>query len=111
MTDEQLGNVTVQKEPFSKLDLKIDTAADALEKVIAGAGCSLHRDSVDQALISQVKSFGKEGQLIEDVKEIGGPGEIHGGPANKEVLELKESGPVGADGYTKLETYLNSLAH
>jgi hypothetical protein len=109
VTDVDLGDVTVQKTPFSKLP-QMDTAADALAKVIAGAGCSLNRDAVDRALIDQVKSFGKEGKIIEQVSEIGGPGEIKGGPARKEVMDLKESGAVNQDGYTRLEVYINSLA-
>jgi len=109
LKDEELGDVTVEKAPFSTLQLRIDSAADALSKVIAGAGCSLHRDAVDQALIDQVKSFGKDGKIIDDVKEIGGPGEIQGGKAIKAVVDLKESGRTDADGYTQLEVYLNSL--
>jgi hypothetical protein len=109
LKDEELGDVTVEKAPFSTLQLRIDSAADALSKVIAGAGCSLHRDAVDQALIDQVKSFGKDGKIIEDVKEIGGPGEIQGGEAIKGVVDLKEPGRTDADGYTQLEVYLNSL--
>jgi hypothetical protein len=109
LKDEELGDVTVEKAPFSTLQLRIDSAADALSKVIAGAGCSLHRDAVDQTLIDQVKSFGKDGKIIDDVKEIGGPGEIQGGKAIKAVVDLKESGRTDADGYTQLEVYLNSL--
>jgi pectate lyase len=109
ITDADLGSVTPQKQPFSSLQLHIDTAAEAYQKVVAEAGCSLHRDGVDQALIDQVKSLGTSGKEIEDVKEIGGPGEIHGGPALPEVLRLKEPGPVNAAGYTQVETVINSL--
>ena len=109
-SDEDLGDVTVQKSPFSPLQLQIDSAADAYSKVINSAGCSLHRDAVDQALIEQVKSLGKQGKTIEELKEIGGPGEITGGQAVKEVIDLKESGQVNKEGFTQLEVYLNSLA-
>ncbi len=108
-TVEDLGNITVQEKPFSTLQLQIDSAGEAYNKVLAGAGCSLHRDAIDQSLIEQVKSLGKEGKIIEDVNDIGGPGEIKGGTAAREVTELKEAGPVDAEGYTKLETYLNDL--
>jgi pectate lyase len=108
-TVEDLGNITVLDKPFSPLALQIDSAEDAYKKVVAQAGCSLHRDAVDQNLIDQVKSLGKEGKIIEDVTEIGGPGEIQGGTAAKEVTDLKEAGPVDAEGYTQIETYLNNL--
>jgi pectate lyase len=109
LKDAELGDITVQKAPFSKLELQIDSADTALSKVIAGAGCSLHRDAVDQALIDQVKSFGKEGKVIEDIKEIGGPGEVEGGEANKAVLDLKESGPTDTGGYSQVENVVNSM--
>jgi hypothetical protein len=32
--------------------------------VMARAGCSLHRDSVDTRLIEEVKSLGKRGEII-----------------------------------------------
>ena len=100
-----------RKPPSQNLkSLQIDSAADAYAKVVAGAGCSLHRDSIDQSLIDQVKSLGKEGKIISDVKEIGGPGEIQGGQPAKDLLDLKEAGPINADGYTQLEVYLNDLA-
>jgi pectate lyase len=111
LADPELGDITVQKVPFSKLQLQIDPAATALSKVIAGAGCSLNRDAVDQALIDQVKSFGKQGKVIEDIKEIGGAGEIQGGTAAKAVLDLKDSGPADASGYTQLEDYLNRMTY
>ncbi len=110
VTDPDLGDITVQKAPFSTLQLQIDTAEEAYKKVVAEAGCSLHRDAVDLALIRQVQSLGKEGAVIEDVKDIGGPGEIHGGTALPQVLALKESGPVNSQGYTAVETVINSLA-
>jgi pectate lyase len=109
VSDADLGNVTVEKEPFSKLDLSIDTAAEAFGKVVAGAGCSLRRDAIDRSLIEQVKSLGKEGKIISDVKEIGGPGEILGGTPDRRVLGMKEAGPVNGEGYTQVEVYLNSL--
>jgi hypothetical protein len=109
-TTEDLGDITLQKEPFSKLQLQIESAEDAYKNVVQQAGCSLHRDVVDKSLIDQVKSLGKEGKIIEDVKEIGGPGTIEGGEVLPKVKELKESGEVNAQGYTQLEVYLNELA-
>ena len=44
----------------------VDSAAKAWDKAIADAGCSLHRDAVDESLITEVKSLGKTGHIIND---------------------------------------------
>ena len=49
----------------------IEPAASALSNVLAGAGCSLHRDAVDARLIDEVKSFGTRGKIIHSENEIG----------------------------------------
>jgi hypothetical protein len=103
-----------------------DGALAAYEKVIAGSGASLHRDSVDQRLISDVTSFGTAGKTIRDPAEMGGFGEIIGGPApidsdgdgipdsweTAHGLDPKKSdaNKFTSSGYTELEEYLNSLA-
>jgi hypothetical protein len=103
------------------------SAEDALQQAIADAGDSLHRDSVDQKLIDELKTYGKSGKNIEDPAEIGGFGDIKGGPAIKDVAGtgipadwatahgLTLSSPADAkkvmsDGYTAVEQYINSLA-
>jgi pectate lyase len=52
--------------------VKIISPEAALANVLANAGSSLHRDAVDTRLIEAVKSFGKEGKIIHDEKEVGG---------------------------------------
>ncbi len=52
--------------------LKIESAEAALKNVLANAGCSLHRDAVDERLIDAVQSFGTRGKIIHDEKEVGG---------------------------------------
>ena len=54
----------------------IEPAAVALSNVLAQAGCSLHRDSVDARLIDAVRSYGTRGKIIHSEAEAGGPGEI-----------------------------------
>ena len=54
----------------------VDPAATALAKVIASAGCSLHRDAVDARLIDAVQSYGLRGQIIHSEQEAGGTGEL-----------------------------------
>jgi pectate lyase len=42
----------------------VDSHEKALQKAIAEAGCSVHRDAVDQSLITELKSFGKTGHIL-----------------------------------------------
>jgi pectate lyase len=68
--------------------LKIESPQSAVSSVLADAGCSLHRDSVDARLIDEVKSFGTRGKIIHDEAEAGGVGElpeVHA-PANLKAL-------------------------
>jgi len=67
----------VDKPSMGPLDgLKIESAEDALKNVLANAGCSLHRDSVDARLIDAVQSYGARGKIIHSEAEAGGPGEL-----------------------------------
>ncbi len=119
-------------EPASSLKptvaVKLDTAEAAYKKVVAGAGCSLQRDSVDLVLIGDLTSLGKKGKTIKDPAEMGGFGELKGGPAiiraegdgipdawkKAHMLNLVDpkvaNGDYNHDGYTNIEKYLNELA-
>jgi pectate lyase len=97
--------------------VKLDTAEAAYKKVVAGAGCSLQRDSVDTLLIGDLTSLGKKGKTISDPMEMGGFGEIKGGPAKIKASgdgipdEWKKVHPSNpADGSTLIEKFLNELA-
>jgi pectate lyase len=108
--------------------VKLDSAEVAYKKVVAGAGCSLHRDAVDTRLIADLKSLGKQGSTINDPAEMGGFGELKGGPlppgaekdgiptAWKKANGLDPADPraaekiSGNDGYSNLERYLNEVA-
>ena len=78
----------------------LDTAQAAYDKVIASAGDSLHRDSVDRRLIDEVRSLGIKGELIGGPDDAGFKTEI---PSAKVSQVL----PAGAG---NLEHYLNELA-
>ena len=54
-------------------------STDALAYVMAHAGASLVRDSVDKYILDEVASYGTKGALISDEDEVGGPGTIAGG--------------------------------
>jgi hypothetical protein len=104
---------------------KLDTAEAAYGKVVAGAGCSLHRDSVDTRLIADLRSLGTRGSIIHDPAEMGGFGEISGGspPASSahdgipdawkrahgiNLLDAAAAqGDYNHDGYMNVEKYLN----
>ena len=64
LTVAPLTNVTVESAPA------------AFSNVVAHAGCSLHRDSVDARLIDAVQSFGTRGKIIHAEAEAGGTGEL-----------------------------------
>ena len=46
--------------------LKVLSAADALRYIESSVGASKVRDAVDKRLITELKSYGKAGQLIKD---------------------------------------------
>lgn len=80
-------NLTVAPQ----IAVKIESAQSALSNVLANAGCSLHRDSVDARLIDEVKSFGTRGKISHTESEAGGVGElkeVHA-PANLKALDAE----------------------
>jgi hypothetical protein len=96
------------------VQVPVDSAADAYQKVAAGAGCSLQRDSVDSTLIADLMSLGKQGKIIKDPKDMGGFGELKDGPAKintggADIIPAawKQAHPTMGD---NVESFLNSLA-
>ena len=106
----------------------VDTAEEAYRKIVARAGCSLHRDSVDTRLIADLTSLALKGRIIRDEATVHGIGAVKGGPAPVSTvsdgltdewkvshgLDLKDPkiarGDYNLDGYNNLEDYLNELA-
>lgn len=76
LSQKSLGPVTVRSKPFARFPWKIQTATAALKFVAAFAGCSLHRDSVDDHLIDDLKSLGKHGHTINRPADMGGWGDL-----------------------------------
>lgn len=103
-----------------------DSARDAYKKIVATAGASLHRDAVDARLLADLTSLGRGGATIRDPEEMGGFGEITGGPAPLDTdgdgmpdawetahgldPKIPDGQKPAASGYTPLKDYLNSLA-
>ncbi len=102
-----------------------DSALAAYKKVVASAGASLHRDAVDTRLIADLVSLGKRGATVRNPEEMGGFGEIAGGPAPLDTdgdgmpdawetahgtnPTIPDGQKTTASGYTHLEAYLDSL--
>ncbi|KPM39535.1 putative pectate lyase C [Neonectria ditissima] len=102
------------------------TAAKALDVVLGSVGNSKTRDTVDAALVEQVKSYGKKGGQISDEADFGGVGVIAGGTAlvdsdgdgipdaweTKNGLNPNDKSDgmaIASNGYANLENYVNSL--
>lgn len=127
VTDASFPTLHLVATPFSyAAPATLLTAQQALAHVIANAGASLHRDSVDSSMLAELTSFGTVGIQIFNESEVGGVGTIAGGLAPKDTdgdgmpdyweeaagtnpLVADNNGDINGDGYTNLENYLNSL--
>ncbi|NQZ90036.1 MAG: pectate lyase [Colwellia sp.] len=120
------------KQPFAFPVITEQTAINAYPLVLAKAGASLFRDSVDSRIINEVKSatttFGDNG-FIDSQDDVGGYPQLaenkrsanfdtdqDGMPDAWEVInnldpknDSDRNGDSDADGYTNLEEYLNSI--
>lgn len=84
VTSSNYGGVAIQTQKFNyPAPEKILSASDALTLAINSVGASKVRDAVDKRLISEVQSYGKDGQLVSDenASPMNGPGTIAGGTA------------------------------
>lgn len=104
-----------------------DPAGVALEKVLLKSGCAHHRDAADQRIVEGIRD--RTNHMIDSQDEVGGwpvlrslvtsePAKDTDGDGMPDEWELrhglnpndpKDGNAVGADGYTNLEKYLNSL--
>jgi hypothetical protein len=106
--------------------LTTQSAADALDAVLEGAGASLVRDSVDARVVQQVFSFGTLGAHLDSQSQVGGWPTLESGvalldtdqdgmsDAYEEVfglnkLDSSDRNVIAPNGYTALENYLNFL--
>jgi hypothetical protein len=103
---------TLLKEPtlLSQSNVKVSSAIEACNVVMAEAGSSLKRDAIDNRIIGYLKSLGKTGEIFKTEADAGGQ------QAVKEiVLSVKDANGDGVPDskksrYKTLEAYLDSLA-
>ncbi|TAL02621.1 MAG: hypothetical protein EPO07_07110 [Verrucomicrobia bacterium] len=95
---------TIAAKPFltPPIPVKVDTASAAYENVVKSAGASLHRDSVDARLISELTSLGKLGKISHNETQAGGIGELKSGKPTFDSTKFKTT--------AELEAFLNKLA-
>lgn len=123
------GAATLGKSPTlsPKIAVTLDDTKAAFDKVLTGAGASLHRDAIDARLIEAVNSLGMEGKIVKDESMVGGHPTLNGGDALKDTDQdgipdawesahgLNPNDPadansaLGDQGYTHIEEYVNSL--
>ncbi|KAF2111500.1 pectin lyase fold/virulence factor [Lophiotrema nucula] len=76
------GGMAIQTTKFSyPAPSKVLNASAALEYIQTSAGASKVRDAVDKRFITELQSWGKQGELISDetASPMSGPGDIAGG--------------------------------
>jgi pectin methylesterase-like acyl-CoA thioesterase len=124
-TNMLVGAYTLQQPGrFQFSQVNTDSAQTAYERVLAGAGHSLHRDAVDERITSEVKTEG--GRFINSQTEVGGYPVLNPGAALNDAdgdgipdqwegehglnpSDAADGRAVNGNGYTNLERYLNSL--
>lgn len=84
---ESLANARADK-PFPLSEVTQDSAEEAFEKVLASAGASFRRDSIDKRIVEEVRTgtatFGKNG-IIDSQNDVGGWPILESKPAPKDT--------------------------
>jgi hypothetical protein len=111
--------------PLADSGARTPSPALAYERVLAGAGASKVRDSVDERIVAGVR--GKTGRLINSQRDVGGWPELKSGPAwvdrdgdgmpddweRARGFDPKDASDGArdrdGDGFTNLEDWLNGL--
>jgi len=111
VSSSNYGGVNIQPLRFAyPAPAKVLAARDALTFVAASAGASKVRDTVDQRLVAELKSYGKMGELItdEDASPMSGPGSVDAG---KQWVDANANGiPDDVEAQFKdVEAWANSL--
>lgn len=126
------GAVTWHEAPSAEFPKVPElSAADAVKFVRAHAGASKFRDAVDDYVMAELDSYGKQGKTISDEASLGLPNVVGNLPAGTAPADTDRDGmsdtwetangldPSDAkdgnadrnkDGWTNVEEYINSLA-
>lgn len=116
-------------EPNPMAGVPTDSAEEALEKVLSGAGATLpRRDAVDERLVEMVRTGNAtyEQGIITDIGQVGGYPEYKGQPyadadsdGMPDAWEAKHgldphdpsdaTGDLNGDGYTNIESFINGI--
>ncbi len=123
-TDSDISNYK-QKQPFETGPVQTEDANSAYEQILKTGGASLpKRDAVDRRIVDDVKHH--SGKIILSQDEVGGwpmlksgkaptDTDLDGMPDNFERKHglnsnnTEDGNTVAEDGYTMLETYLNTI--
>lgn len=115
-----------RKQHAATIPVTVEEPEEALQKIMNSAGASRHRDEADTRMIAQLKSLGKEGELVWTELQAGGQEKIPAalslpdtdrdgmpdGWERKQGLDPadpSDAGTIVKGGYTALENYLESL--
>lgn len=114
-----------QMNPFETGVVKTQNAKTAFKQILKNGGANLpKRDAVDLRIVNNVKT--RTGRIIKSQNDVGGWPELKSAPApidtdhdgmpdswekaNKlDPKNADDRNKIGADGYTMLEKYLNSI--
>jgi|GEM_PF-3243418 len=120
------GNVVIVSSRFDFPKVSSDDAATAYLRVLADAGASLVRDSIDMRIVGEVQR--QTGSIIDSQSDVGGWPELRSRPAPLDTDQdgmpdfwenafghlnpfdaSDRNGDFNGDGYTNLEDYLHAL--
>jgi hypothetical protein len=115
-----------------QIPVTVRPAAEAFERVAAGAGCSLRRDAIDRRLIAELRSLGTRGATLSHKDPagealVGGIAEVRGGEPpvdtdrdgmpdawetahGHDPHDSTDGARLSPSGYSHLELYLHSRA-
>lgn len=111
VSSSDYGGMAIETTKFPHPEpAKILSAGEALEYIQESAGASKVRDTVDTRLITELKSYGKTGQLISDEKAdpMNFPGTINEGTPWVDTNENGIPDDV-EDKFDNVEDWANSL--
>ncbi len=125
-TGKLTASLVGKRQNVPAVAVAADDAEAAVQKVMASAGASLHRDKADLRMIAHLQSLGKEGEVIWTELQVGGEVKAvsetvatdtdqDGVPDVWEQQHRLNAGDatdgraLAADGYTNLEHYLQDI--